>query len=264
MPVSYQGRFARVRGLIVGSAILIGGVVGSVSAAIIDYTPPPLVGTNVTYTSVSESSNTDALPLFGTPTVSGNNLVFNNLNFNANSINGGPPIDFTDGQINFTIQANAGTFLNQIRLSEFGDYNVSATPGSGSNNFVKVFPQALQITVLDVNGTTLGVPLVDNTSAVMTFSPSGGDYQTNVDPATGSWQGLAIANLSALFGSNQITRISVSFDNQLLAQSQQGGIASISKKGVIVSPNVPEPMMAGVVSLLAALGFARVRRSESN
>src|SRR5438093_4205487 len=80
-------------------------------AAIITYAPPPIVGTNVVYPAVSESSSTDPLPLYGTPAISGDVLNFANMNFSAVSVNATPAIDFTDGQINFTIQSKPGVFL---------------------------------------------------------------------------------------------------------------------------------------------------------
>lgn len=242
--------FGRTLGAALVAACL--SVGAAAHAAIITYAPPTIVGTNVTYPQVSESSNSATLPLYGAPQISGNDLLFRNMNFAATSVGGSPATAFVDGQINFTLTANSGSTLQSLVLSEFGDYNVSATPANpAAVNYVKVYQQALQITVLAVGGVPLATPLVDNTSVVMSVSPSGGDYQTGVDPSTGSWSGLANANLASLFGRSNITSISVSFDNQLLAQSQVGGIGTISKKGLTIDPILtPEPTM------LALAGFA--------
>lgn len=252
----------RVATIVVSAFVTLAVSAASLRAAIVTYAPPAIVGANVSYTAVSESSTTDPVPLYGTPTLSGNNLAFTNMNFGAASVNAVPGIDLTDGQINFTIQAHQGTFLQTIALQEFGDYNIFSTPGSGAVNFVKVFPQNLQITVLDINGVPLGTPLVNNTSVAMTLAPSGGDFQTGIDPATGSWQGSALANLAALFASNNITRVAISYDNQLLAQSQVGGIATIAKKGFTIIPTtVPEPIGASMLLIVAGCGaMARRRR----
>jgi hypothetical protein len=253
--------------LVAAAAVSLSGAALTSQAAIITYAPPTIIGAQVTYPSVSESSNTNTLPLYGAPSVSGNNLIFSNLNFAAISTSGTPPLDFVDGQINFTLRADPGTFLNSLTLSEFGDYNVSATPANpAAVDYVKVYPSAVQITVLAINGVPLATPLVDNTSDVMALSPSGGDFQTGVDPSVGSWTGNAFANLSMLFGSNQITEIAVSFDNQLLAESQTGGIADISKKGFDVIPgptggtNLPEPSTAGLA--LVTIGGTALKRKR--
>jgi len=245
--------------LAAGSIALLGT---SARASIITYAPPPLVGAQVTYPSVSESSDTTSSALYGAPTVSGNDLVFSNLNFAAVSTNASPSLDYVDGQINFTLQADPGSFLQSLDLTEFGDYNVSATPlNPAAINYAQAYQDAVQITVLAINGVPLSTPLIDNTSDVMNITPDNGEYTTNLVPSTGSWSGSADANLAALFGSGQITEIAVSFDNQLLAESESGGIADIAKKGFDVVPitsNIPEPTTACV--MLAGLGFASLRR----
>jgi hypothetical protein len=237
-------------------------------AAIFSYAPPPLIGNQVTYPSVSESSSTSSTPLYGAPTVSGNNLVFSNLNFSAISTNASPALDFVDGQLNFTLQSDPGSFLQTLDLTEFGDYNVSATPANpAAVNFAEAYENDVQITVLAVNGVALNTPLVNNTSDMMMISPDGGQYETDVTPSTGNFTGTADANLAALFGSNQITEIAVSFDNQLLAESQLGGIADIAKKGFDVvpgtGPNVPEPSSASLVLFAVGMGLKRRRNRRA-
>jgi hypothetical protein len=252
--------------IVAASIAAVAGLAISAPAAIITYAPPALVGSTVTYPTVSESSSTSSLPLYGTPTVSGNNLIFSNLNFNAISTDATPPLDFVDGQINFTLQADPGTFLQSLNLTEFGDYNVSATPSNpAAVNFGEVFENPVQITVLAINGVPLATPIVDNTSDVMSVSPDGGKFTTGLDPSTGSWTGTADANLSSLFGSGQITEIAVSFDNQLLAESQTGGIADIAKKGFDITPgtgpNLPEPAL-GSLALATMAGATFLRRRK--
>jgi PEP-CTERM motif len=243
---------------VVALALLL-GVTQTARAVIITYAPPTIVGTNVTYPAVTESSASDPVPLYGAPAISGNNLVFNNLSFSASSINGAAT-DFTDGQLNFTLQANPGFFLQSITWSEGGDWNITPFPNAASVNQTKVFPQSLQITVLDVNGVPLGSPLSDNTSVTMTYTPFGGTFITGIAPNTGSWNGSALANLLALFPTTngKITKVAISFDNQLAASSQVGGIASISKKSVLIVPGfTPEPSTLAVFGLLGAFAMRR-------
>jgi len=246
-----------------GSVPLLGAAM-PLRASIFTYAPPTLPGSTVNYTSVSESSSTNSTPLYGTPTVSGNNLVFSNLNFAAVSTNASPALDFVDGQINFTMQTDPGDYLSTLNLNEFGDYNVSSTPANpAAVDFVKVYPEAVQIEVLAINGVALATPLVDNTSVVMSYSPDGGQYQTVLTPSTGSFTGTASANLAALFGSSNITEIAVSYDNELLAESQLGGIADIAKKGFSVTPGVtvPEPSTVALAMLAAGALLLKRRRA---
>jgi len=256
----------RLKSLVRKSLILAAGSVSflgaSSRASIITYAPPPLVGAQVTYPSVSESSDTSSSALYGAPTVSGNDLVFSNLNFAAVSTNASPSLDYVDGQINFTLQADPGSFLQSLDLTEMGDYNVSATPlNPAAVNYAQAYENAVQLTVLAINGVPLSTPLVNNTSDVMTVTPDNGEYTTNLVPSTGSWSGSANVNLATLFASGQITEIAVSFDNQLLAESETGGIADIAKKGFDIVPitsSIPEPTAACV--MMAGFGFASFRR----
>jgi hypothetical protein len=250
------------------------GVAMSARGAIINYAPPPLVGTDVTYPTVSESSSTSTLPLYGAPMVSGDSLVFANLNFAAVSTNGTPPLDFVDGQINFTLQANPGTFLQTLDLTEFGDYNVSTTPANPeAQNYVEAYENYVQITVLAIDGVAV-TPVTNNTEDPMSIT-DGGIFQNNPGPVpqtvSGSWSGAADANLAMIFGSSQITEIAVSFDNQLLAESQTGGIADIAKKGFDIvpgtgtgGPGVPEPAVGTLLMGTFGVGLARRKRRSAN
>jgi len=255
-----------LRSLAAAIAISLSGFALTARSAIFSYAPPPLIGAQVTYPSVSESSVTNSNPLYGAPTVSGNNLIFSNLNFAAVSTDGTPALDFVDGQINFTLQSDPGSFLQTLDLTEFGDYNVSATPANpAAVNFAEAYENAVQITVLAIDGVPLGTPEINNTSDVMMISPDGGDYETGVTPSTGSFNGAADANLAALFGSDEITEIAISFDNQLAAESETGGIADIAKKGfditpgVTTGPAVPEPSAATLALVAIGMGLKRRR-----
>jgi hypothetical protein len=261
-------RSAFPRSLAVAIAASLSGLALSGRAAIITYAPPALVGAQVTYPSVSESSDTNTLPLYGAPAVSGNSLVFSNLNFSAISTNGSPALDYVDGQINFTLQADQGSFLQSLNLTEFGDYNVSTTPANpAAVNFAEAYENPVLITVLAIDG--VPVTPVENSSDVMTIT-DGGMFQNppSVTPVSvsGGWTGTVTADLEALFGSDQITEVAVSFDNELVAGSQTGGIADIAKKGFDVipmttgNPGVPEPSVVGLV--LVGLGMGMMRRRD--
>ncbi len=239
------------------AALFIGTVVASSKAAVITYAPPTINGTTVTWPAVSENSITNPVPLYGAPSAAGDTLRFRNLTFGANSTNGVPGVDFVDGQLNFIVQAKPGQFIQSLQWSEFGDYFVFDVPGGPiANAFAKASSGGLLITVLEVNNNPVASPLI---TVPLTFNPFGGNFQAGLVPASGAWTGDAFANIAGLYGSNQITRISVSINNQLLASSDPGAVASISKKGVdIVINTIPEPSAAFIV--VGAFAGALLRR----
>lgn len=203
------------------------------------------------------------------PTVSGNSLIFSNLNFAAVSTNGSPALDFVDGQINFTLQADQGSVLQTLNLTEFGDYNVSTTPANpAAVDFAEAYQNPVLITVLAIDG--VPVTPVENSSDIMTIT-DGGVFENPPSSTpvsiSGGWTGTVTANLDSLFGSDEITEIAVSFDNELLAGSQTGGIADIAKKGFDVNPGpvngnpgVPEPSILGLAVVAMGMGLKRRRR----
>jgi hypothetical protein len=265
-------KFVFARSMAVVVAMSLSGFGVAARAAIIIYAPPALIGAQVIYPSVSESSETSTLPLYGAPTVSGNSLVFSNLSFAASSINGSPSLDFVDGQINFTLQADPGSFLQMLTLSEFGDYNVSTTPANpAAVDFVEAYQNPVLITVLAIDG--VPVAPMENSSDIMSITDGG--VFTNPPSSTpvsitAGWSGTVTADLMALFDSDQITEIAVSFDNELAAQSQPGGIADIAKKGFEVTPGemsggpgVPEPSVASLALVALGMGLKRRRNRQA-
>jgi hypothetical protein len=76
---------------------------------------------------VSESSGTDAVPLYGPPQPVPGGLDFDPMNFVAFSNAGGS--DFTDGQLNLTIM---GPGLTSLNLFEAGDYSLLGIGGLGT------------------------------------------------------------------------------------------------------------------------------------
>ena len=102
-------------------ALLLTVFVNSTLAAPINY--GDFAGTTVTYVQVTEDSATDTPPLFGPPTVNGDQLDFNTPNFHANSNNGGP-VDITDGQLNFGIWATLPNVVEVFSMTEAGDYTL--------------------------------------------------------------------------------------------------------------------------------------------
>ena len=217
------------------SAALIGG---GVSAA-----PVTLTGTYVSY-----SFNDAELGLFGTASVSGDNLVFAPSNFTASS--GGVPFAFQTMHV--TVSANAGYLLSAFSLTESGGYSRTGT--DVDIGVTGTFGAT------DIEGTT-GNYIPMTIAADAPFVSATGNWSAHTEislPATG-WGGV-----DGMVGS-----VSLTISNQLYATVlQAGGAASIYKDFVgvnVVTAPVPEAqtyalMLAG----LGLVGFmARRRRSAS-
>ncbi len=230
----------------------------------------PQSGATVNFTSITESSMepTTQVPLnglYGQPTAYGDVLVFDNLNFRAQST--GPQrdfdfVDFVDGQLNLTIAAKANQFISTLLLSEDGDYTLQQSLIAPNAAAAQVIVPTVIIRVLERNGS----PVAPTTYySPMTFSTGSLFSITASDPSEyGVFSGSAAVNLVSLTGFSDITRIAVSYDNQLYAESLPNASAAIAKKGVTVevgTDGVPEPATLSIFGGLA--GFALLRRRRN-
>lgn len=219
----------------------------------------------VDYKNVTESTTTDNSALFGSPGISGNALVFSPPAFGANSVNGSPAVDLTDGTLNAKIIAKPGFGIEKIVVNEAGDYTLSAfLAGSGT---VKVSAPVF-VTVEAVNGVDLLSPILLTTN--LTFT-NGGSWSLPADAASGKiWTGTGSIDVDAELAirgiSGKATRVQYTMDNQLLAFSSGPGIvAFIQKKqvgGVSITAIVPEPstfLLAGM-AMIGGLALARRKR----
>lgn len=207
------------------SAALLGG------NALAD-TPVTLTGTYVSY-----SFDADDLGLFGTASLSGDELVFAPLNFLATSANGIPGGAIQT--LNVTVSANSGYQLSAINLTESGSYNLS----SGGNLFVTG-----NITALDIEGTTESQDIGN----IVTTAPLG------VIGATTGWVANAGVVLPAGWGGTDgvVNSIGLKITNQLFAASVLGGTSEVWKSAVgvnVVTSPVPEAKTYAM--LLAGLGL---------
>src|SRR5687768_7582887 len=89
------------------------------SAASISYGNFGPVPPGVMFLNVTESSGTDAVPLYGPPTPFSIGLDFTPTAFGATA--GSPGPDLTDGQLNFTVM---GPGITNISLAEGGVYSL--------------------------------------------------------------------------------------------------------------------------------------------
>lgn len=245
-------------------------------AAVINYGDK--VGNTVIYQNIREAANSagDVAPLFGEPDVTGDSLDFDPVGFGASVI--GPGVDITDGNLAFAVKAKAGNAINNILIQEFGDTTLA---GFGSDTtFSTVRMQGvLNISEVDFVGiNTIALPI-----SITNFGPSGGTYGLGTDGGGGpnfatGWTGSLLVDLTtsnpavaAAFASQGIsptlgvTRISVNFNNTLVAIGQTGTSATIAKKdtsGIIVTTNIPEPTSCLLVALGLALSSLAARRAR--
>jgi hypothetical protein len=200
-----------------------------------------LMGTDVgevDFINITESSDTDPVPLFGPPTRSGNRLFFTPTNFTSAAEDGAS--DTTAGIMSMSVVADEGYYLAQITIMEMGDYLLT---GIGS-----------EATFADVSATLTVDP--GNMVAGMGFTPS----PPFVLPDSGSYDGTVTIDLSGL----NLTQIDLTFDNVLQTGSEAGTAASIQKNiGVLPSLDVtviPEPGCLCLLAVGACLHLLRRKR----
>lgn len=204
--------------------------------------PTMLTGTYVSY-----SFDTDDLGLFGTVSLSGDELIFAPTNFTATSANGVPGVAYQT--LNFTVSANSGYQLSAINLVESGSYSLSG----GGNIFVTG-----NITALDIEGTTED----EKVGNIFTTAP------LDVIGTTTGWTANAGVVLPATgWGGTDgvVTSIGLKLTNQLFVTSILGDTSEVWKNAVgvnVVTTPVPEAQTYAM--MLAGLGFVgfMVRRRK--
>jgi hypothetical protein len=239
-----------VKNALFAIAVSLGAVANTEAAYSTNY--GNFFGSTVSYYGVSEATLTETNALFRQPTISGNTLDFNPLGFGAfASCAGG--FDFTDGQLDLTIKANAGNAIPTIQFSEQGDFSLI---GVGTAATTVDVSATFFIDIINVDGVGIGSL---STSATMTFSPvASGTMTLPGYPGSGQlWSGVFSFDVNAFLTANSIpylsgaTEIKVTLDNTLYAFSEAGTAAFIAKKDFkglgITVPEVPEPTILTMV-----------------
>lgn len=241
--------------------VFLGFVATTARSASISYGNFGPVPPGISFLNVTESSGTDAVPLFGPPTPFSIGLDFDPMNFTSVGSSGSN--DITDGQLNFGVQTTSPTIgIGAISLFESGDFTLAGTGTAATQVFAGVI---MRITVTQIDGMNVSPISLGpvNASVVFNLAANPGVVQP--------WSLSITADVNS-----QLTALGVTFDagatkldvvinNQLGALSETNSLAFIAKKDfqVNIRPDViPEPSSA--MLFVGALGglllFRRVRR----
>ena len=233
-----------------------------VHSATINYGTFNVPAAGIMFQNVSESSGTDAVPMYGPPEPYNIGMDFDPANFTSSS--GGGSADTTDGQLNFTIMglvnANGYVGITHFNVFEAGDYTLFGAGGAGTGVAAGAIARA---TITQVNG----LPV-----APITLAPINASFGDSLPGSVvvGPWSLGLFYNLSAGLPSGQVaTKVEVAINNTLATSSEAGSTAFIAKKDfridlstdVFGNPMVPEPttLVLTALSGVVALAFRRGR-----
>jgi len=182
----------------------------------------------------------DDAPLYGSPMVSVNSLVFFPRAFRAISIGDSGP-DLTDGRLSMMISSTAGEPIGGIRVWERGDYSLAGVGTAVTQ--VSVGAQFF-VEILEVNGQPIN-PIGFNQAMVFSPKPDG-TFTLPADSGLAKlWSGEIVLDVAAALADAGIqggaTLVSLSLDNTLFALSEPSSVAFIAKKVFGVEVLIPEP-----------------------
>lgn len=226
----------------------------AVRAAAINYGNSAVIPPGVTFLSVTESSGTDPVPLYGPPAYYTTGMNFTPTGFVASATGGAS--DVTDGQLNFTISGSPSVGISGLNLFEAGDYTLT---GAGTAATQALSGAIIRVTVTEIDG----VPV-----APINLAPVNGSVGFNLLANPGVVQPWSLGlgfNISSQLSPGFVvgaTKVEVAINNQLLALSESGTVAFIAKKEfqLGVDTVVPEPTGVSLTVLVGAAALSTRRR----
>jgi hypothetical protein len=241
----------------------------------------------IEYTNVNESDTTVPGPgpsyLFGTPSASGENLVFNATQFAVTATGDTSPDDFMfeDGKLGTGIVVtNPPPGITSLALGEGGAFDLLGGGTNETSVTAALIVNDLFITA--VNGMNLPTPIAVSPTynsdasplaGTIDFTDSGGNTLSFFSPspalADGTWNISATFNIAGALAANDIqgqaTGLSLTLDNQIFANSDaSNAFAYMDKKFFQIipgsGPQTPEPASLG---LFAGVGLLALRRRKA-
>ncbi|MGB7158282.1 MAG: PEP-CTERM sorting domain-containing protein [Tepidisphaeraceae bacterium] len=236
------------------------------TAAPINYGNSPNLPPGITFINVTESSGTDAVPLYGAPGYFNTGIDFDPTSFVASGTAGSG--DITDGQLNFGVVGNQSptqiVAINDISVTESGDRSLF---GAGTTATQLSASVSIKITVLEVDGVAVTPLVLPQANASVSYNlianpgvaqPWALGLNYDIDAA------LTAALVPYTYGA---TEIEVVIDDTLIALSEPSSAALIAKKDFAVELDgtltiVPEPATASLAALATLGVLLRRRRSR--
>lgn len=231
-------------------------------------------GGNVMFLNVEEDNALPTslfapMPGSGSPSAVGNSLILDPQNFLSQATNGSHAVD---SEFSTTLMVGPSFSIDDILISEFGDFTLGGLPGSLATAQVgaSFFWQ-----VLEIDGAAVSLPMQTQPLIVTTGGgPNGGIYERAIDDGIATpWEGYALIDVEGYLAANLIagdaTKVSLVFDNTLLTAADLFSSAVIKKKGVQIDVTgdgfvtVPEPTSLALFGIggLALLGGRRGRKT---
>ncbi|MBA4104922.1 MAG: hypothetical protein C0485_04110 [Pirellula sp.] len=236
-------------------------------AASISYGNFGPIAPGISFLNVTESSGTDAVPLYGAPDPYVTGLDFDPTSFVASAAGGGA--DITDGQLNFTVMGQKNGLdvvaIKSISLSEGGDYTLVGG-GTAASQVLAGAILAVKVTEID------GSPVTP-----FSLSPANASVSFNLLANSGVVQpwslGILVDVEAQLLSMNKkfvvgATKAEIVINNQLVAISEPASVAFIAKKDFVIGTvpeigelEVPEPTTVGMLGV-ALCGIGAVSRRK--
>ena len=215
------------------------------------------VGTDVDFNNVQETASFGGSePLFcsGPEIVSGNSLILFPDDFSATAAGAGG-FDQTGSQLQAAIVATGSMTIDEILISEFGDTDLSGIGTGATGAFVGMSG------IVTVTNTTAGPIAPVQIGFTGTFTQD--LFGLPGDSGLTLWSGNTSIDVASVVAN--ATQVTLSFDNDLFASSEDGTTSLIQKKvgGPITITPIPEPgtavlMGAGLLGILAVVRRSRL------